>query len=660
MNWLKGLIGRGTRPAAKAIPVASKTGSRGTSSSQVPANARPASRKPSPERPSAAAVSDAPDENTFGSIDPPVPQPSRRGLGDSGQASEPREPRRAPPEISKDSETNSLVTVAEGGRLANTRQRRDEADPKAIDELLKWSGEVITSPKGVVPLSDKQRRYVAMLGDGRLMIAKEKEMDNDVLSALQRLRNKGKGTELALLVDLDIIRTVYENAEKAAAQNTGRRNRGEGLQEMQKQVLDLIGEAAELGASDIHIRVRRHEAEVYLRVDGVMQKLRMMEADVAQDLCNAAFNMADASDPTYRMMEYQGARISDILTALPEGVQSVRLQFSPLSNGGRYLVGRLLYATSKASSGGDVDTLGYNNIHIQQIRRMRRKPYGINIISGPTGSGKSTTLQRALMALIREKRGTINVITIEDPPEYVIEGTAQFPVVNATDDDARNEKFRQAISAALRSDPDIVMIGEIRDKASASLAFAAAMTGHGVWASLHANNAYSILDRLRDVHVEDYKLTDHNLVTGLISQRLIRRLCKNCSVPFNKARAEQLLDEDLAERLVKVVGEERAQSIRTSSGSKCGAKGCRDGYVGREVVAETIVPDSKFMTLMRAQNKEGAYNYWLNEMGGLTMQEHALQKLVDGKISPQDMELQQGDVTDIDITRVEKIFSELS
>src|SRR3546814_4856599 len=92
---------------------------------------------------------------------------------------------------------------------------------------------------------------------------------------------------------------------------------------------------------------------------------------------------------------------------------------------------------------------------------MRRKIVGMNIISGPTGSGKSTTLQRALSAVMAEKRGQVNVITIEDPPEYVIKGAAQLPVTNATTDDERNEKFRQAISASLRSDPDLVMIGEI-------------------------------------------------------------------------------------------------------------------------------------------------------------------------------------------------------
>ena len=98
-----------------------------------------------------------------------------------------------------------------------------------------------------------------------------------------------------------------------------------------------------------------------------------------------------------------------------------------------------------------------NKVHVEQIKRMRKKPFGINIFSVPTGSGKSTTLQRALSTLMREKRNTVNVITIEDPPEYVISGAAQLPVTNAQTDEDRNEKFRQAITASLRSDPDVIM-----------------------------------------------------------------------------------------------------------------------------------------------------------------------------------------------------------
>ncbi len=495
-------------------------------------------------------------------------------------------------------------------------------------------------------------------------MARGHNVTDEVMQARQFLQKKNAFVSATFSAEMDLIRLLYENDDKRQSENSGRRNRSEGLQEKQKEVIRLIQEAQDLKASDIHIKVSRFEAKIFLRVDGIMQRVnRDMLADDAQDLCNAAFNMADASDSTYRLYEYQGARISNVRINLPERVQSIRLQFNPLPNGGRYMIARLLY---KESAGGqdstseDVDALGYNEVHVNQIKRMRRKPYGINIISGPTGSGKSTTLQKALLALMREKRGTINVVTIEDPPEYVIEGASQLPVLNANTDEERNEKFRQAISASLRSDPDIVMIGEIRDRASSSLAFAAAMTGHGVWASLHANDALSILDRLRDQGVEIYKLTDHTLVTGLIGQRLIRKLCPHCSVPFASARAEGLIDDLLAGRIERLVGAERAEGVRASSGKTCGAKGCRNGYAGREVVAETINPDSKFMRFAQNADKEGAYRYWLDTLSGMTMAEHALQKMVAGRITPQDMEEKMGDLEDIDKARVETVFGSLA
>ena len=654
-SWFKGMMGGISKPSRPVTPVkpAVKT--------TVRTQPRPVVQKPAPAPIPADVQEDSAQISNFGTAELPSGEASRTrpvlpvtDMSETGSDTPVR-----------GSEKNSVSDTAESGKnlvtyTTESRQLRTytEAKGEVLESIKTWAGKVETAPGSNVPLSDKLRRFVALLDDGRLLIAKSKEVSSEVLEAMQILKRQGKPVDNILIVELDVLRTVYINHEKNAPKNNSRRNRGDGLQEMQKQVLILIEKAALMGASDIHVKVGKHEAEVYIRADGIMQKQQLIEADIAQDICNAAFNMADASDATYKSGEYQGARISDIRTKLPEGVQSVRLQFNPLPNGGRYMICRLLYQNSKASTGTDIDTLGYTNIHIEQIKKMRRKPYGINIISGPTGSGKSTTLQRALTALMFEKRGTINVITIEDPPEYVIEGAAQLPVVNAKTDKERNEAFRQAISASLRSDPDIVMIGEIRDQSSANLAFAAAMTGHGVWASLHANDAISILDRFRNMEIDRHNLTDHTLVTGLISQRLVRKLCPHCSVPFNKACKEQLIDAELAGRITDMVGSERSKTVKASSGKSC-EKGCKNGFTGREVVAETITPDAPFMAFILDNKKQDAYHYWLEKLNGLTMPEHALQKLAEGRISPQDMEEKFGDINDINKDRVEKVFTEL-
>lgn len=548
------------------------------------------------------------------------------------------------------------VSHAEVARFRSGAIERREPDEEEMANLLAYKGGVPTAPGGIVETSDQARTLTCYLGNGALLVSRTDPFNPNVMAVKQALKRAGLPVTTEFLVELDVIRRIYEAADRRFGNKRGGPRGGE-MQQMQAEFIKLVREAAARSCSDIHVTVERYEAQIRVRADGVMEKVAQHPSGWASDLCAAAFNMADASDASYRPLEYQGARVSDIKTPLPEGVQAVRLQFNPLPNGGRYMICRLLYTSSAAAQGGDVDSLGYTRVHIEQIRRMRKKPFGINVISGPTGSGKSTTLQRALTALMREKRGQVNIITIEDPPEYVIQGAAQLPVLNAQTDEERNEKFRQAISASLRSDPDIVMIGEIRDKASSSLAFAAAMTGHQVWASLHANDAISILDRFRDQQVEDYKLADHTLVTGLIGQRLIRKLCPHCKVPFHRANADGLLDFDLARQVMEVVPEEKVSGVHIARPGGC--EKCRNGYAGREVIAETIVPDLKFMKHARERDKVAAINYWLDELDGMTMLEHACQKMIRGLCDPRDVEDKAGEFIEFRRDRSEKVFGKL-
>lgn len=622
-----------------------------------------------PVREQAAASS----STTFGAATS-VPEPTQRQGAQAGQRRQAPPVHRRPPAAQRATEdavpvspgassvaapaptqSTSLAVPPEHVRNRVSGVDRREPDEDELTTLLAWKGEIPTAVGGSVETSDQSRVLSCYLGNGALLVSRGDPFNPAVMAVRQSLKRTGMVVSTEYMVELDVIRRVYEAAERRFG---GKRTpRGGEMQQMQAEFIKLVREAAGRSCSDIHVTVERYEAQIRVRADGVMEKLAQHPSGWASDLCAAAFNMADASDASYRPLEYQGARVSDVKTPLPEGVQAVRLQFNPLPNGGRYMVCRLLYTSSAAAQGGDVDSLGYTRVHIDQIKRMRKKPFGINVISGPTGSGKSTTLQRALTALMREKRGQVNIITIEDPPEYVITGAAQLPVLNAQTDEERNEKFRQAISASLRSDPDIVMIGEIRDKASSSLAFAAAMTGHQVWASLHANDAISILDRFRDQQVEDYKLSDHTLVTGLIGQRLIRKLCPHCRVPFHRANADGLLDFDLAKEVMEVVPEDLMPGVHVAKPGGC--EKCRNGYTGREVIAETIVPDLKFMKFARERDKVQAVNYWLDHLEGMSMLEHACQKMVKGLCDPRDVEDKAGEFVEFRRDRREIVFGKL-
>ena len=538
-------------------------------------------------------------------------------------------------------------------KVSSSRIFRLEANESQVKEILAFQGEVLTTGKGDMKLTDIQKQVIAILNDGTAIVSKGDPLNPNIVAVKSLAKKMGIQIRRELAVDLDVIRKVYDNAER----RSGGEERVNDAAKMQRDFIELVRQAAVERASDIHVLLQRFEAVVRIRSDGVMRTFKQFPADYAADLLAASFAMADASDPSYKPYDYQGARISETTSALPPGVQAVRLQFNPLPNGGRYLIARLLYAQA-SSEGKDIDSLGYADVHIRDIKTMRRKPFGINIISGPTGSGKSTTLQVALSALMEAKKFQVNVITIEDPPEYVIAGAAQLPVTNAETDEERNEKFRQAISASLRSDPDIIMIGEIRDKASSSLAFAAAMTGHQVWASLHSNDAISILDRFRDQGVELYKLCDYTLMTGLVGQRLLRALCQHCKMPLKDVLTyedDRIIDGDTLEGLYRYIGAEYFDHIYVANNNGC--EHCKKGYAGRTVVAECIVPDAGFMKHIFDNNKAEAYQYWLDNLEGLSMLEHAIQKMLTGNSDPRDVEDRVGMLSDFDQKRKKHVFS---
>ncbi|WP_171841059.1 ATPase, T2SS/T4P/T4SS family, partial [Escherichia coli] len=278
-----------------------------------------------------------------------------------------------------------------------------------------------------------------------------------------------------------------------------------------------------------------HEADIQVRKNGDLHLLRQIDADVAHSILSTLYNAAEEADATYRLHAYQAARIvtSTARINIPDKVQAIRLQFNPLGQGGRYMIARFLYSESGHKKTIDPLLLGFHPLQCKQLQYLRNLPIGINIISGPTGSGKSTTLKVMLELLYKEKKQKINIISIEDPPEYEIDGTAQLPITNVDTEVQRGIEYRKAISAALRSDPDVIMPGEARDAEVISLVFTAAMTGHQVWTSLHANSAMAIFDRLRDQGVDTFKLTDPELLTGLLAQRLIKKICSNCSISLN-------------------------------------------------------------------------------------------------------------------------------
>jgi len=630
---VRGLIDRlrGKETEANATRPASSPQSRTESDPQ-------AQRRPRPAGPGAAQAQ-APNPSAQRAQAPNPP---------TGKA-QPMSKPSAPPvpaatEFGGSGEVDDLPAVAGKGKVR-------EASREFVAELMNYKGEVLTAHGGPAEIPQSQQQFVAMLDNRLLIVSKSHAMHHDVSSVRSLLRRKGIVWRLEYHVDLPVIRAIYSTAEKRTGGISP--NRVDAVT-MQREFLKLLEEAASRRASDIHVVVHRYEAMIEIRVDGTLGKFNELTASTALELCQAAFAMSDVSDPTYMPMEQQGSRVTEAsLKGLkfPEGVQSVRLQFSPLPNGGRYMVARLLYE-NKADPDADVDVLGYCPEQIAQIREMRKRPFGLNIISGPTGSGKSTTLQRCMIALMRERPG-INTVTIEDPPEYVIPGAKQIPVSNASTAEERREKFRQAITGALRLDPDIIMVGEIRDGVSAHLGFEAAMSGHGLWASLHTNDAISILDRLRDMGTEIYKLADASLVTGLIGQRLVRKNHPQRSVGFEEAVRKGYCDERTEKALRELLPADRLAMVRFGDTARLADN---SKFQGRTVVAETILPDQHFLNLWKDSKKPEAVAYWQNNLRGITMLEHVFVKVANGLVDPREAQDKIGMLEKVDPKRVEWLF----
>lgn len=476
----------------------------------------------------------------------------------------------------------------------------------------------LLSGEGELAANTEQQKFLCFLEDGRLFIAEGKRLDHQVQSYMAGLTRKQRRFMI-----VDVSMAVIAKMYAVGAGASGRQS------DHSKMVLEakaLIDNAAQKRASDIHVRVKRNVAEIYFRIHGDLKKIDELDHEHGMKLLRTYYQaMADISDDTFKENSRLDARIAS-RDKLPDNIYGVRIATTPTDEA-NLMVLRLLY--NDTSDSLDPRELGFGKTHRALMKGMIEQPIGMNIICGPTGSGKSTTLQRLLRWQITESEGRRHVITVEDPPEYPIEGSVQTPVANAKNAEERSVFFAEAISNAMRLDPDTIMIGEMRDLASAQMALRAAMTGHQVWTTVHANSAMAIIDRLVDLGLPIEMLTDHTLITGLIAQRLVRVLCPKCKRKLTEDTSK--IQPDLFDRLKRTLG-------ANWTGVHVMGDGCEhckgSGTIGRTVVSEVIVPDPKFMELIRCGDRIGARAHWLKEQGGTTFISHALEKIANGEVDP--------------------------
>ena len=268
----------------------------------------------------------------------------------------------------------------------------------------------------------------------------------------------------------------------------------------------ILTEAIKQNASDIHLEPYENHLSVRFRIDGVLSEI-LQQSRVLSPLISSRVKVMAKLDIAEKRLPQDG-RI-----ALKIGGRAVDVRVSTMPTGfGERVVMRIL---DKQAGRLTLENLGFSDIAKQQVESIIQNPYGIILITGPTGSGKSTSLYSILMSLNDKIR---NIMTVEDPVEYNLEGISQTNVNTKVD-----MSFARGLRAILRQDPDIVMVGEVRDLETAQISVQASLTGHLVLSTLHTNSAIGAITRLRDMGVEPFLLSSS--LVGVVAQRLVRTLC---------------------------------------------------------------------------------------------------------------------------------------
>jgi general secretion pathway protein E len=337
----------------------------------------------------------------------------------------------------------------------------------------------------------------------------------------------------------------------------------------------LLSEAIKVNASDIHVEPFENRLRVRFRVDGMLREILQPPGNIAPLVISRIKVMAKLDIAEKRLP--QDGRIS-----LRVAGRAVDVRVSTLPSGyGERVVMRLL---DKQAGRMDLEQLGMSRQVYDSFYKLLHKPHGIILVTGPTGSGKTTTLYAGLSILNVKSR---NILTVEDPIEYYIDGIGQTQVNTKV-----NMTFARGLRSILRQDPDVVMIGEIRDLETASIAVQASLTGHLVLSTLHTNSAIGAITRLRDMGVEPFLLASS--LIGVMAQRLVRTLCPHCKIPHQVTDTER--------DWLGLDANESAEIYSANGCSECN----HSGYSGRTGLYEFIPINHQLQTMIHEGEGEQA------------------------------------------------------
>jgi len=438
------------------------------------------------------------------------------------------------------------------------------------------------------------------LDDYRIVFA----LRGDILSAIGMAYDFSRDTTEQLVQDMEdndeaLIGAMEDTADLLADTSDA---------PVIRLVNTIISQAIKARSSDIHMEPYQNSLKIRYRVDGILYDLITPPKGVQPALISRIKVMAKLNIAEKRLP--QDGRFD---VRIGEQEIDVRVSTLPTSFGERVVL-RLL---NKASSFFKVTELGLEADQLEQMRQLITSPNGIILVTGPTGSGKTTSLY-AILASINNP--DINIITIEDPVEYQIPGISQIPVNPKID-----LTFARGLRSIVRQDPDVILVGEIRDHETAEIAVQSALTGHLVFSTLHTNDSASAITRLVDIGVEPFLISSS--VLAVIAQRLVRILCHSCKEPYTP-------DENLLSSLELTVSDMSGQELFQSKGcEKC----IHTGFLGRIAIFEIMTMVPKLKSLILNTHDSNVIKKTATETGMITLLQDGIRKVLNGNTTVEEV-----------------------
>jgi len=443
--------------------------------------------------------------------------------------------------------------------------------------------------------------------DDYIYLATADPLDYDVLEIMEKFSSKPIKIYIALTKDINTIlerlKVVFSTNELIKKLKTElQKGGGEDISAIDELLDIIISNAIKQRSTDIHIEPGRYDFSVRGRIDGVLKELFSFDKDIYYPLVSK-IKLLSKLDISEKRKPQDGRFTKNY----NNHIYDFRISTTPTLHG-ESVVLRVLDQQKILLR---LTELGMSEYNLKRFEKLIHTPYGIVFVTGPTGSGKTTTLYAALNEL---KGVDKKIITVEDPVEYEIPLIQQIPV---------NYKIGMTFSVALRSilrqDPDIIMIGEVRDSDTLNASIQAALTGHLVLATLHTNDAPSAITRMIQMGAESYLVSD--ALIGVVAQRLVRKICPYCKEVYHPSKQElEMIKPFLSEEITFYHG-----------------KGCKEcdftGYIGREMISEVLIINEKLAHLIANHKDKMEIIKVAKESGFITMIEDGINKIKEGIIT---------------------------